>query len=93
MRPTIDFGIDLGTTNSSIAVVNNGMVEVIKNNESMEYTPSAVWIDDKNRLIVGGRAKQLREQRPHQVQTEFKLQMGTQTVYTFSPSGRRLSAP
>ena len=44
MRDTIDFGIDLGTTNSAIAVVQDGDVFVVKNNDGWDYTPSAVWI-------------------------------------------------
>ena len=37
-RMTIDFGVDLGTTNSSIAVLKGTKVEVFKNNENWEYT-------------------------------------------------------
>lgn len=93
MRNTIDFGIDLGTTNSSVAVVNNGVADIIKNNESSECTPSAVLIDEKNRLYVGKRAKQRREFDPDDAYVEFKLQMGTQTTHRFSSSGRKMSAP
>ena len=52
-RQTIDFGIDLGTTNSCIALVKGTEIEVIRNNEGFEYTPSAVGIDRKGRVHVG----------------------------------------
>jgi molecular chaperone DnaK len=42
MRSTIDFGIDLGTTNSSIAVLKGIEPVIIKNNENDDITPSAV---------------------------------------------------
>ena len=38
-RNTIDFGIDLGTTNSSIAMLRGTDTEIIKNNENFEITP------------------------------------------------------
>ena len=44
MRDTIDIGIDLGTTNSAIALAEGDTVTVIKNNESQDTTPSAVWM-------------------------------------------------
>jgi len=87
-RATIDFGIDLGTTNSSIAVLKGMIAEVFKNNEGFEYTPSAVYIDKKNRLWVGQKAKQEVEQDPENSFCEFKLQMGTSKQYRFALSGR-----
>jgi preprotein translocase subunit SecF len=52
-RSTVDFGIDLGTTNSAIAVSTNGQVEIIKNNDNLDCTPSAVWVDKNNKEFVG----------------------------------------
>ena len=46
-RSTIDFGIDLGTTNSEIACMDNGDVIVFKNYLGSEFTPSVVRIDEK----------------------------------------------
>ena len=54
MRQTVDFGIDLGTTNSAIAVSKGPTVEIFKNNEGEECTPSALHINRKGRLIVTG---------------------------------------
>lgn len=89
-RTTIDFGIDLGTTNSSIAVLQGIETDVIKNNEGFEYTPSAVWVDQKGRLIVGRRAKERLENDQENAFCEFKLQMGKDKEYTFTRSGRRM---
>jgi len=89
-RTTIDFGIDLGTTNSSVAVLEGMELEVFKNNEGMEFTPSAVWIDRKDTLHVGRRAKERVEDDSENAHSEFKLQMGTKTDLSFSRSGRRM---
>ena len=58
-RTTIDFGIDLGTTNSAIAVLKDVKPEIIKNNWDADITPSAVSIDKRAffRLASAQRAK------------------------------------
>lgn len=89
-RMTIDFGIDLGTTNSSIAVVKGTETEVFKNNEGFEHTPSAVWIDKADRLIVGRRAKERCFDDQENAASEFKLQMGATEERLFQRSGRRM---
>ncbi|WP_433928101.1 molecular chaperone DnaK [Candidatus Carsonella ruddii] len=50
-------GIDLGTTNSCVAVLNNGKPQVIENSEGGRTTPSVVAYTDDNRIIVGLPAK------------------------------------
>ncbi len=90
-RATIDFGIDLGTTNSSIAVIKGRDTEVFKNNENFEFTPSAVWIDKNDRLYVGRRAKERLEDDPENARAEFKLQMGTDAKLEYKRSGRLLA--
>ena len=90
MRATVDFGIDLGTTNSSIAVFNGTGADVFKNNEGQEYTPSAVWIDSKRRLTVGRKAKERLEHDGENAYCEFKLQMGTAQIYHFAGSGLQM---
>ena len=89
-RSTIDFGIDLGTTNSAIAVLQGKDVQVFKNNESQEYTPSAVWIDRNYQLFVGRAARERLESDPGNAFSEFKLQMGKHTEYRFTLSGRKM---
>jgi molecular chaperone DnaK len=56
-RTTIDFGIDLGTTNSAVAVLRGTVPDVIKNNDDHDITPSAVFIDKRSQSYVGVRAK------------------------------------
>ncbi len=89
-RMTIDFGIDLGTTNSAVALLKGSDVEIIKNNEGQEYTASAVFIDKNGALIVGNRAKERLESDPTNAFAEFKLQMGTDAEYVFSRNGRKM---
>jgi len=64
-RTKIDYGIDLGTTNSSIARMKNGE-SVIKKDESygMDTTPSCVHFNKKGTLQVGQKAyNELRRER------------------------------
>ncbi len=52
----IQIGIDLGTTNSEIAVNRSGEIEIAKNDYNDEYTPSVFGIDKGKNKIVGKRA-------------------------------------
>ncbi|MHA2616631.1 MAG: Hsp70 family protein [bacterium JZ-2024 1] len=90
-RETIDYGIDLGTTNSEIAVLKGTEIEVFRNNEGFEYTPSAVWIDQRGSLWVGRQAKERLEDDPENAVSEFKLLMGTNEVKVFERSGKRMT--
>ncbi|GAA4233544.1 hypothetical protein GCM10022254_36220 [Actinomadura meridiana] len=76
-RTTIDFGIDLGTTNSAIARLDGVETEIVKNNENADTTPSAVLVDRQGRLTVGRAAKERGEYDPDNTCVEFKLRMGT----------------
>ena len=53
---TIQIGIDLGTTNSAIAINSTWNIEVIKNFERDEFTPSVFWFDKAKNPLVGKRA-------------------------------------
>jgi molecular chaperone DnaK len=91
-RTTVDFGIDLGTTNSAIAVLRGVETEVIKNNDDHDTTPSAVWIDKRSRLYVGKTARERAEVDPENTRTEFKLRMGTSgDPHVFPASGRTMT--
>ena len=89
-RTTIDFGIDLGTTNSVIAALEGTDPKIFKNDEGFDFTPSAVFIDKKGRLFVGHRAKERLGGKEDNAFSEFKLQMGTELEYVFDWSGRRM---
>jgi len=91
VRTTMDFGIDLGTTNSSIAILKGTDPYVFKNNDEMEHTPSAVWIDGKGVYHYGQLAKNRRGRGDvDNVKIEFKRQMGTAEVYDFPASGKKM---
>lgn len=84
MRTTIDYGIDLGTTNSAIAVLRGTEVEVFKNDDRAECTPSAVYLHKGGALFVGKKAKAKLEEEPENAFGEFKLKMGQDAPYVFA---------
>jgi molecular chaperone DnaK len=92
-RTTIDFGIDLGTTNSAVAVLRGTDPNVIKNNDDHDITPSAVFIDKRGQSFVGVRAKarQEDENSVDDVYLEFKRSMGSDFKYEFKTAGRTMS--
>lgn len=94
MRDTIDFGIDLGTTNSAIAVVQDGEVLVIKNNDGWDYTPSAVWIPKAGVMNVGRSARDRIYKGDPNAHAEFKSEMGLEgSAREFKNAGTSLTPP
>ncbi len=77
MSQTINFAIDLGTTNSLIAKYNAGKVEVFKNPSSLKETLPSVVAFRKERIIVGDKAREMVEKDPANVFSFFKRKMGT----------------
>ena len=92
MTKTIDFGIDLGTTNSCIARWENGAVRVFQNNDQMNVTPSAVHILRTGRVIVGRRGYAALLTDPENVAVEFKRWMGQKDRKKFPTAQREMSA-
>ena len=70
-------GIDLGTTNSLIAVFRDGRPQLIPNALGDFATPSAVAIDDAGRLITGLAARERAATDPARTAQAFKRMMGT----------------
>ena len=94
-RTTIDFGIDLGTTNSEIACMDKGELIVVKNLvTSNEVTPSAVKVDAKGAISVGQSAYNELELDPDNAIGEFKRWMGNpeHDGFTFTKSRKRMTA-
>ena len=50
-------GIDLGTTNSCVAIMENGRPKVIENSEGVRTTPSVIAYQDDGEILVGAPAK------------------------------------
>jgi len=90
-RSTIDFGIDLGTTNSEIACMDNGTMRIFKNYLQSEYTPSVVRIDEKGTIWVGRKAYERMIDDPDNTVGEFKRWMGTQQVKEFKLCNKKLT--
>ena len=71
-------GIDLGTTNSEIAVVRDGRVEVIPVSGSNRILPSVVGIGDDGVLLVGEAARNQYAVHPQRTLRSIKRRMGEQ---------------
>ena len=93
-RHTIDFGIDLGTTNSAAAVMTGGNAQVLRNNINEEITPSAVQITETKAIVVGRAAYQnLRLNGNRNSFDQFKPDMGkVGKNYVFADAGLSMSA-
>lgn len=69
-------GIDLGTTNSVVAVMEGGEVKVIANQEGNRITPSVVAFTDKGDRLVGDPAKRQAVTNPRRTIYSIKRFMG-----------------
>ena len=69
-------GIDLGTTNSVVAVVQAGEPVVIPNQEGSRTTPSVVAVTDKGERLVGQIAKRQAITNPENTIFSIKRLMG-----------------
>jgi molecular chaperone DnaK len=69
-------GIDLGTTNSCVAVYENGEAKVIPNKEGKNTTPSIVAFTDKDEVLVGDPAKRQAITNPEKTIYSIKRIMG-----------------
>ena len=70
-------GIDLGTTNSCVAVIEGGEPVVIANVEGNRTTPSVVGFSKSGERLVGQIAKRQAVQNPDRTISSIKRQMGT----------------
>jgi len=71
-------GIDLGTTYSCVAYMNeNGQAESIRNIDNMTTTPSVVWFEDGENQVVGEEAKNYAVTDPNNAVAFIKRDMGT----------------
>ena len=69
-------GIDLGTTNSCVAVLEGGKPKVIENSEGGRTTPSVVAFTPENEVLVGQSAKRQAVTNPHNTLFAVKRLIG-----------------
>jgi molecular chaperone DnaK len=69
-------GIDLGTTNSCVAVLENGTARVIENSEGARTTPSIIAFTSDNEVLVGQSAKRQAVTNPENTLFAIKRLIG-----------------
>lgn len=69
-------GIDLGTTNSCVSVLENGVAKVIENAEGARTTPSIVAYANDGEILVGQSAKRQAVTNPHNTLYAVKRLIG-----------------
>ena len=75
-------GIDLGTTNSCVAVIEGGEAVVIPNSEGARTTPSVVGFSKTGERMVGTVAKRQAITNPDRTISSIKREMGTNHTVT-----------
>ncbi|TRN77715.1 molecular chaperone HscC [Pseudomonas syringae] len=70
-------GIDLGTTNSLVAVWRDGSSELVTNALGETLTPSVVGLDDDRQILVGKAARERLQTHPEKTTALFKRYMGS----------------
>lgn len=70
-------GIDLGTTNSCMAYMENGKAMIIPNGEGNKTTPSVVAFNQDGKRLVGENAKRQAVTNPGNTISSIKREMGT----------------
>lgn len=90
--PQPAIGIDLGTTNSLIAVWRDGSAELIPNSLGEVLTPSVVSAADDGTLLVGAAAAARKITHPERTAAAFKRFMGSSRQFDLG-NNIRLTAP
>jgi molecular chaperone DnaK len=102
-RTKIDYGIDLGTTNSAISRMENGEPTIKKTDTLKDTMPSSVYINKKKAIQVGDSAyNALKRDKLKAMKTwndsdsnsyiEFKRTMGSDKAYSSSNLGKDLTS-
>ena len=90
MASRIHVGIDLGTSNSAIALFDGDAVSVVGNASGETLTPSVVRIDARGGRTVGRRAQRALDGDPANTRAEWKRLMGTAERLRFEAAGAAL---
>ena len=80
-------GIDLGTTNSCVSIMEGGSASIIPNAEGARTTPSVVNIKENGETIVGEIAKRQAVTNPTSTVSSIKTHMGED--YTVEIFGKK----
>ncbi|EJJ6948667.1 molecular chaperone HscC [Salmonella enterica] len=78
---TLAIGIDLGTTNSLIAVWQDGAAQLIPNKFGEYLTPSIISMDENKQILVGKPAAARKTSHPDKTSALFKRAMGSHTLW------------
>ena len=81
-------GIDLGTTNSCVAIMENGEPVVIANAEGARTTPSVVAFQKNGERLVGQVAKRQAVSNPERTVSSIKRHMGSDYKVTIDEDGK-----
>jgi len=103
MRNKIDYGIDLGTTNSAIARMENGVPTIKKSETLKDTTPSCVHFNKRKDILVGDTAfNVMKNDNTRALKTfeagktntfiEFKRTMGTTHTYECSNMNKNFTS-
>jgi molecular chaperone DnaK len=103
MRNKIDYGIDLGTTNSAIARIENGVPTIKKSDTLKDTVPSCIHFNKRQDILVGdtafnvmkndnARALKTFEKGKTNTFIEFKRTMGTTHSYECANMGKSFSS-
>jgi len=103
MRNKIDYGIDLGTTNSAIARMENGVPTIKKSDTLKDTVPSCVHYNKRQDILVGDMAfNVMKNDNTRALKTfeagktntfiEFKRTMGTTHTYECSNMNKNLAS-
>lgn len=103
MRNRIDYGIDLGTTNSAIARMENGIPTIKKSDTLKDTIPSCIHFNRRQDILVGdtafnvlkndsARALKTFEKGQSNTFTEFKRTMGTTHSFECSNMSKSFSS-
>jgi molecular chaperone DnaK len=87
---TINYGIDLGTSNSAIAGATGGTAELFRDTNGLDTLPSAVAFE-AGRQVVGAQAYQ-RQWKSGAVAVRFKRALGTNQTWTLAGADHPLRA-
>lgn len=80
-------GIDLGTTNSEVAIVDNGQARVLPGEDGDLILPSCVGFSDTGKLLVGREALRQYAAAPERTVKSIKRWMGTDHKTTLGAGG------